>query len=241
MVSTNFISAAEANGQKWPARDSAWAKSFELFCKTVYRVYCPLTVHGLEYLPDSPFLICSNHTSHMDSTALMVAAKLPFQNTGLIAAKDYFFDARNRSVLHYMMNLVPIERGVGVQAIKDSVIACRSFLESGGKALIIFPEGTRSVSGQMARFKQGAAILAHNLDIPMVPARVIDADRRMPKGAYMFKPGRITVRFGKALRVNDWLPYDEAHDRRAIFAAYRDATEELETRVRALGTKADHV
>ncbi len=221
-------------GIEWPAQHSALAKPFEMFCKTMFKVYCPLTVAGLENLPEPPFLICSNHASHMDSTMLMAATGYPFKKIGLIAAKDYFFDQSHRFYLHFLMNLVPIARGTGARAIKDSIIACRSFLESGGYALIIYPEGTRSVSGNTARFKEGAAIVAHDLDLPMVPACVIGSHETLPKGAYMIRPTKIGVRFGKPFKVSDYLSFDEKEDRKAVFNAYREATVELEKRVLAL-------
>src|SRR5580704_4856959 len=121
----------------WPAQHSPLAKSFEIFCKTVFKFYCPLTVYGHKNLPKTPFLVCSNHASHLDSIMLMAALKIPFKKIGLIAAKDYFFDQGHRFILHYMLNLVPIARGKGTRAIKDSSLACKSFLNTGGQALII--------------------------------------------------------------------------------------------------------
>ena len=71
---------------------------------------------------------------------LMAATNISFRKIGLIAAKDYFFDQQNRIFLHYMLNLVPIARGGGSKGVKESIIACRSFLNSGGEALIIIPK-----------------------------------------------------------------------------------------------------
>lgn len=228
-------SLRDAKGfDQWPAQHSLLAKPFEAFCRIMFKVYCPLTISGRENLPEPPFIICSNHASHLDSAMLMAATGFPFQKIGLIAAKDYFFDTSHRFYLHFMMNLVPIARGTGSRALKDSIIACRSFLESGGYALIIYPEGTRSITGEMVRFKEGAAILAHDLDIPMVPACVLGSDHSLPKGAYMIRPHDIAVRFGKPIKARDWLSYDEVNDRKAVFNAYRLTTVELENRVRAL-------
>jgi 1-acyl-sn-glycerol-3-phosphate acyltransferase len=231
------LESEEVPGSVWPAQKSAWAKSFEFFCRSVFRLYCPLKVYGKEHLPKAPFMICSNHASHMDSTMLMVAAGFSFQKVGLIAAKDYFFDQSHRFYLHYMLNLVPIARGSGTRSIKDSAQACASFLKSGGQALIIYPEGTRSQTRKIAPFKQGAAILAYELKIPMIPAFVGGSANRLPKGSYFIKPGGLTVRFGEPLNIADWLSHDEKNDRRAQFLAYRECTAELEKRVRALAEK----
>lgn len=218
----------------WPAQDSAWSRSFEVFCRTVFKFYCPLKKYGTENLPGSPFIIASNHASHLDSAMLMAASGFSFQKIGLIAAKDYFFDQSHRLYLHYMMNLVPIARGVGARAIKDSTVACRSFLDKGGEVLIIYPEGTRSKTGEISRFKEGAAILAQELDIPIVPACVGGSFDALPKGSYVIKPGSVSVRFGQPLKVSDWILGTEEDPRKALFNAYREATAELEKRVRAL-------
>lgn len=231
------LKSDEALAMDWPAQHSRLASSFEAFANFVFRAYCPLTTEGQENLPEPPFLICSNHTSHLDSIMLMVASGLPFQKVGLIAAKDYFFDNSHRFYLHYMLNLVPIARGTGGRAVKDSVVACRSFLDSGGQTLIIYPEGTRSVNGQLGRFKQGAAMLAHALDLPIVPACVLGGHKTLPKGAYFLRPGKVFVRFGRSFKVSDWLPlYDESNERRRAFVAYREATAEIERQVRAMAS-----
>jgi len=232
---TAYAVLKEDNNQKqWPARTSPWSAAFEAFCKGVFNGYCPLRAFGVKNLPPMPYLICSNHASHVDSAALMVAANLRFSETGLIAAKDYFFDRPGLFFVHHLMNLVPIARGIGSKAIKDSVEASRSFLDSGGQVLIIYPEGTRSKANEIAKFKEGAAILAHQLDLPIVPAFILGAREVLPKGNYMLRPKPVEVHFGPLIKVSDYIKEDVSSDRRAIFMAYRDATAELEKRVQEL-------
>ena len=60
---------------------------FEIYCKTVFKVYCPLKIVGQERLPKSRYLLCSNHQSHMDSGVLMAATGKPFSKCGMVAAK----------------------------------------------------------------------------------------------------------------------------------------------------------
>lgn len=219
---------------KWPARKSYLSSAFEGFCRSIFKFYCSLTVLGQENLPKVPFLICSNHASHIDSSMLMMALNRSFKDIGLIAAKDYFFDKDHRFFLHYMMNLVPIARGKGSGAIRDSVIACRSFLKSGGNVLIIYPEGTRSMDGKIAHFKEGAAILAHELGLPIVPAFVEGSRECLPKGSYYLRPKDLKVHFGRPVMVSDYLLPGEEDERKAKFHAYREATGMVEKEVRRL-------
>lgn len=241
-MALGFLSKSkdDKTGIEWPARHSRIANSFETFCRTIFKLYCPLSVTGQENLPEPPFLICSNHASHIDSTMLMAASGLPFRKVGLIAAKDYFFDQSHRFYLHYMMNLVPIARGTGSRAIKDTIVACRSFIDNGGLALIIYPEGTRSMDGKIAKFKEGAAMLAHDLDISIVPACVVGSADCLGKGSYFIKPTKLSVHFGRPFKVSDWLSYDEKGDRKATFNAYRESTQEIERQVREMAARGFH-
>jgi 1-acyl-sn-glycerol-3-phosphate acyltransferase len=171
----------------------------------------------------------------------MVATKLPFNEIGLIAAKDYFFDKPEFFFVKHLLNLVPIARGKGSKALKDSIERSRVFLASGGKALIIYPEGTRSLGNNIAKFKEGAAILAYELNLPIVPAFISGSRNVLPKGSYMLRPKPLSVSFGSALKVCDFIEADASEERRAIFHAYREATAELERRVQELQEKNNHV
>ncbi len=218
----------------WPAQNNYWSKAFEIFCRTMFKHYCPLQVFGLENLCKKPFLICSNHSSHIDSALLMVGANLKFSQTGLIAAKDYFFDQSSKNYLHYLMNLVPIERKSGSKALHDSIAICKAFLGDKERALIIYPEGTRSSNGKISKFKEGAAIMAHELNIPMIPAYIDKAYLALPKGSYIMRPTNISVSFGKPVFVKDFLVSSDLEDRKLIFNAYKEATLELQNRVENL-------
>lgn len=213
---------------KWPAQTNNWSKGFELFCKTVFRYYCGLSVFGLDNLPKKPFLICSNHSSHIDSALLMVAAKLPFSQTGLIAAKDYFFDQADKGYLQHLMNLVPIERKSGPKGLIESINICKKFLQHNSKALIIYPEGTRSNTGKISKFKEGAIIMAHELQIPIVPAYIHNANKALPKGCYIIRPTNISVSFGPPMTIED------KEDRKELFASYKIAALNLQNAVEKL-------
>ena len=76
--------------------------------------------------------------------------------------------------------------------------------------------------------------MAYDLDLPMVPARVCGSEESLPKGAFFLKPKKLSVAFGKPLKVTDFLTPEGPTDRKAIFKAYREATAEIERRVRAL-------
>jgi 1-acyl-sn-glycerol-3-phosphate acyltransferase len=173
---------------------------FEGFCRVFFTSYCPLTAEGMHHLPNGPFLLCSNHCSHADSAALMTASGRSFRSFALLGASDYFFHSRRVLwSVSPLMNVVPIERRPGPKSLAASLLVCRRFLEQTGGCLILYPEGTRSPDGVMRTFKTGAGLFASELGVPLVPAFIDGTHRILPKGRYLPRPGRLTVRFGEAL------------------------------------------
>src|SRR5271170_3668966 len=153
-----------------PATGSAM---FQAFCRGFFLCYCPLTVEGRDHLPASPFIICSNHASHIDSAVLMAASGLPFSTFALLGARDYFFDSwRLRFLVSRFMNVIPIDRHTQHNSLRQSLALCAEFLQRTRGNLILYPEGTRSCSGEIHAFKKGAGLFAVKLGVPVVPAYI---------------------------------------------------------------------
>lgn len=207
-------------------------KLFEIFCKTVFASYCPLTVEGAKNIPATSFIFCSNHCSHMDSGVLMGASGMPFKQFGMMAAKEYFFSNTIRRVLlNLLMNLIPIDRKTNHVTIVESLSACREFVKNGNRNIIIYPEGTRSLTGKMGRFKKGPAMIATELGIPLVPVYISGTYRAMRKGSRFIKPARIHVRIGKPIHPSEYIDDESTGSRKHI---YNLITQELERRVHQL-------
>jgi 1-acyl-sn-glycerol-3-phosphate acyltransferase len=203
---------------------------FESFCRVFFASYCPLTVEGRQHLPQEPFLLCSNHTSHVDSAALMTASGRCFRTLALLGASDYFFHSRRvRWSVSPLMNVIPIERRPGPKSLAACLAICRRFLKQTGGGLILYPEGTRSPDGEMRAFKTGAGLFAIELGVPLVPAHIEGTHRILPKGQSMPRPGSLTVRFGQPLTLAT-LPRsgESARDQRRL------AVEQLARNIRLL-------
>ena len=215
-------------------------KIFEIFCKLLFTIYCPLTVKGRKNIPDSSFIFCSNHNSHMDSAVLMVSSRRGFKNFGMIAAKDYFFDNKIRKYFsNLLMNLVPIERKSSRKTIIDNLMACRTFVRNGQKNLIIYPEGTRSTTGKIQPFKKGPAIIAVELDLPIVPAYIAGTFYSYPKGRNFMRPGKISITIGEPI-FPDRSPNGSENDKKTHFHTYRKVIKELEERIHKLMKESRH-
>jgi len=202
---------------------------FESFCRVFFACYCPLTVEGRQYLPQEPFLLCSNHASHVDSAALMTATGRSFRNFALLGASDYFFHSRRvRWSVSPLMNVIPIERRPGPKSLAACLVICRRFLDQTGGGLILYPEGTRSPDGEMRAFKTGAGLFATELGVPLVPAYIEGTHRILPKGQSVPRPGSLMVRFGRALSLALPRSAESTRDRR------RFAVEQLARNIRLL-------
>ncbi len=90
----------------------------------------------------------------------------------------------------------------------------RRKLTAGGAIFIIFPEGTRSRTGELQPFHSGIGRLVAQTNVPVLPCHLDGCFRAMPPGRHFSKPGRITVTIAPALRFDEfgwywrrkWLP-----------------------------------
>jgi 1-acyl-sn-glycerol-3-phosphate acyltransferase len=159
------------------------------------------TVEGAEVfddLGDTPVLIVANHSSHLDASVLLCGLPPAVrERTAVTAAADYFFESTWRGLSTALaFGTVPIDRSGGAPSTTPV-----DLLRDGWN-LVIFPEGTRSADGSRGRFKHGAAYLALNTGVPVVPAGLRGAFAAMPRGRSWPAPGRpeVSLRFGKPVR-----------------------------------------
>ena len=171
---------------------------FYFYSKLVFSTYAPTSVVGRENIPDSSFILCSNHNSHMDVALLAVATKKNFNDFGMLAARDYWFESWIKRVsVNTVMNLIPVDRASNKDkelSIKDSEDLCSAFMNYEQRNLILFPEGTRGNPGELLPFKKGAARFALNLNKPILPAVIYGSHKIWPRGKVFFGlPSRIRV------------------------------------------------
>jgi 1-acyl-sn-glycerol-3-phosphate acyltransferase len=145
--------------------------------------YTKRTVSGTEHLSalDGPVVFVANHSSHMDTPLLLRA--LPWRwrhRTAVAAAADYFYA---KAWLAFLVSLafgtVPVaRRGETPEpggTMLDAVLA-------DGWSLVLFAEGTRSRDGDVGKLRTGAAVLAAQHDVPIVPVHVSGTHESMPVG-----------------------------------------------------------
>jgi long-chain acyl-CoA synthetase len=150
--------------------------------------------------PHCNFIVAPNHTSHLDTGLTRLALGDAGQELVALAAADYFFDNKyKRAYMNNFTNVVPLERS---GSLRQSLRHARSFLDNGYNALI-FPEGTRSLTGEMAEFKPILGYLALSCRVGILPTYLWGTYEAYPKGATLLKARKIGARIGRFIEIDE--------------------------------------
>lgn len=162
----------------------------------VLRLTERVEILGGEHLPPSaPFVMVANHSSHLDVLVLATSLPLRLRNHTLpLAAGDTFFETPAMAAFAAgMMNALPLWRkNCGHHAI--DTLRHRLVTEPCG--YILFPEGTRSRTGQPSPFRHGIGMLVAGTGVPVIPCHLLGTFAAMPPMAKWPRPGRIILRIG---------------------------------------------
>ena len=205
------------------------------FCRFLYRVYFRLYHRGRIYnakrLPDEgAFILAGNHVSFLDP---------PF--FGLCCRREAFFMARDTLFRHPLANwilrswnCVPISRGRGDIAAMRAVLR----MLGEGKAVLMFPEGTRSPDGKLQEPRAGIGMVAARARVPIVPMRIFGTDRALPRGASVPRPAQVRIKFGEPFVYPLPANFDELQGE-TLKAVYLDIGREIMRRIAALKPERD--
>jgi len=161
-------------------------------CRLIFTVVCPRRVKGAEHVPRAgPVVLASNHLSMADPPAIGTCV---WRRCAFMAKEELF---RGRLIAWFLrsLNAYPVRRGAPDRA------ALRRSLEllEQGWALVIFPEGTRSETGELQEPEMGVGMIVYRSGAAVVPVHVTGTGRVLGRGG-RFRPGRIAVAFGPPLR-----------------------------------------
>ena len=192
-----------------------------LIIRGLLRSYLRFDIVGREHLPnDSGFVMVANHSSHLDTLCLLAALPLRRLHRAFpAAAADYFFQSFPRVwIAAVVVNALPFARQMRV---RESLSLCSQILETPGNILIMFPEGTRSRTGETQPFKPGVAALLAGREVPVVPCYVDGAFRAWPKGKRLPRPRKVRLIVGRPRS------YPASTRGKAIAAELQEAVNEL--------------
>jgi len=189
-----------------------WSRSF------FWLMFLPVSVDGTEHIkPGQSYVFVANHQSMFDVWLvygwlpvifkwLMKAElrKVPFVGTGCKAAGHIFVDRRNAKAA--MESLQEVER----QLVN-------------GICTVIFPEGTRSLNGEVGRFKRGAFQIAMDLGLPVIPLSLDGCFEVLPKGKPFVNRHPVHMHIGEAIDLKQFKDAEGKPDANAAIEAVREA------------------
>lgn len=171
---------------------------FHYFTATLYAAFFRGDVAGTEHLQiDGPFLIAANHASHLDPPIVgsQVGRQMRF-----FARKTLWSNAITSGWLD-RTECIPVDRDSGdVGAIKRVLQALKD-----NRAVVLFPEGTRSPDGQLQKPKAGVGLMACKSGVPVVPCRVFGSFEAFGKGAAFPRFGTpISIIYGRPISPGEY-------------------------------------
>lgn len=174
-------------------------KGFKLF----NRVFMQLEVENEKVFDKMkrPFLICPNHQSFLDP--FIISANYPFGIFRHIfhVGASMFFQGAFMQWVAQLLSVVPIDPDTQLmKAMKAGAIGLKN-----GKVLNIYPEGERAFDGELHEFKKGAAILATELDLPILPVAIDGVYKVWARKSWVIRPAKVKVRFGEPFYPKDIL------------------------------------
>lgn len=168
------------------------------------RLYFGLVLRGVEHIPATgPLLIVPNHQTYADPPLVSI----PVRRRIYYMAWNRLFDVQGLSWLIRRLRAFPVSvDGRDPRATREAVRLLRS-----GHALMIFPEGGRSLDGGLGPFRPGAFRLAVSLGAPILPVTIEGGHASWPPGRAFPRRGRITITYHRPLHADERLdPRDAA-------------------------------
>ncbi len=167
------------------------------------RFYVGLQWEGMEHLPPSgPVIVAANHSSHLDTGALLALLGKQYPDLHPVAATDYFFRNRLWSwASRVFIDAIPFDR----QSYSAEDLGLAVALLRQSHALIFYPEGGRSATGEMHTFKSGIGILAMESGAPIVPVSISGSFDALAKGRSIPKRHPVRVKFGAPISMGPYL------------------------------------
>ena len=171
--------AASVAALRQPSRVGGWTSRVR---SVLWRAVCwalgGLTVTG-ELPRRRAYVVVANHSSHADTAALL-AALPPASRPVFAAAADYWFDVPvRRAAASGLAGILPVRRGEG--GAYAALLAAAQPALAAGRAVVVYPEGTRSTDGQVGEFHSGAVRLAADCGVALVPVAVLGTREVLPK------------------------------------------------------------
>lgn len=170
----------------------------------VFKLYIRVKKDGAENITTDPVIYAGNHQSFLDAFLFNHVVPTNVLNNVYYLAKVKHFSKGYMKTLGENSNviLVDINKNLG-EVLQTLAMVLRS-----GKSVAIFPEGARTRDGKMLEFKKAFAILAKELNIPIVPFGIKGAFEAFPSNSKFPKSSNVEIRFFERIEPKD-MSYEE--------------------------------
>ena len=171
--------------------------------RTIFRLFFTFEGKGMENIPEGPCFFAPNHESKLDAfLVLSYLNRTTLNNTFSYAKKDHV-NSRIRRYVASRSNVIVMDLS---KDLKHSILKMAEVVKQ-GKKILIFPEGTRTLNGELGKFKKTYAILSAELNVPVVPVAINGAYAAMSSGGKKIKRGeRISIEFLPAISPEGMTP-----------------------------------
>jgi len=195
-----------------------WARMIFWLCRVDYRM------EGWEDLPEDirlqrqPVIFMANHETNLDPPVLIGTIPIPVV---YLAKKEvkYMVPIGWAAMMAGTIFIDRSNRERAIQSLHQAALEIR-----GGKNVVLFPEGTRTRTGELLPFKKGGFALAQEAGVPIVPLAAVGGFAMLPPGKVWIRPGSYHIAFGAPVHPQDY------ETREAL-------VEEVRTRIQALQKK----
>ncbi|WP_462398734.1 lysophospholipid acyltransferase family protein [Corynebacterium falsenii] len=172
----------------------------KLWMKYVQRL--DVEIIGAENIPaEGGAMIAVNHTGYWDFVYGGIPAHFNGRRLVRFMAKKEIFDVKGVGALMRAMKHIPVDRADGQASVDEAIARLRK-----GQLVGIFPEATISRSFEIKEFRQGAAKIAHDAGVPLIPLTIWGSQQVWTKGhkpIWRPKDARLVLIVGEPVEVTD--------------------------------------
>ena len=171
----------------------------QVLCRIFTSTLLDLKVYGAENVPaQGGALLLANHQSYLDP--VLIGVQLPRRLSFL--AKSELFESKAFGWLIRSLNAYPIRQGAGdVGAMRETIKQLNE-----GRVLNIFPEGTRTETGELQPLQPGFALVVRKTKVPVIPVAIEGSYEAWPKENRMPHSSPVKVMYGPAMHLHELRP-----------------------------------
>jgi 1-acyl-sn-glycerol-3-phosphate acyltransferase len=172
---------------------------FRACCRIAATVFFDLKVYGVENVPNTGgVLLLSNHRSFLDPACIGVQLRRPAS----YLAKSELFEVPVFGRVIPRLNAFPVRQGAGdIGAVRETIKRLKE-----GRVLTVFPEGSRSLDGELQPLAGGFTLIVRKAGVPIVPVGIDGSYQAWARGTALPRCAPVRVKFGSPLHVQEMKP-----------------------------------